>query len=68
VANLARQDAHDFLKIADDLHIRSQATVFSLEQPNGAPQAVKQNTGHGWAGLFPEAQQRNRLSELTQRL
>jgi propanol-preferring alcohol dehydrogenase len=47
VANLARQDAHDFLKIADDLHIRSQATVFSLEQPNGAPQAVKQNTGHG---------------------
>ncbi len=47
VANMARQDAHDFLKIADDLHIRSQATVFSLEQPNEALQAVKQETGHG---------------------
>jgi hypothetical protein len=47
VANMARQDAHDFPKIADDLHICSPDTVFSLEQPNGVPQAVRQDTGHG---------------------
>jgi len=47
VANMGRQDAHDFLKIGDDLHIRPQATVFSTEQPNEGLQAVKQATGHG---------------------
>jgi D-arabinose 1-dehydrogenase-like Zn-dependent alcohol dehydrogenase len=48
---MARQDAHDFLKIADDFHIRPQATVFSFEQPNEALQALKQETGHEWAGI-----------------
>lgn len=30
VANMTRQDARDFLKIAHDLNIRPQVTVFSL--------------------------------------
>ena len=32
VANMTRQDARDFLKIAHDLNIRPQVTVFSLEE------------------------------------
>ena len=36
VANMTRQDARDFLKIAHDLHIRAQVTAFPLEDANEA--------------------------------
>ena len=60
VANMARQDAHDFPKIADDLYIRLRAAVFSLEQPNGALRCQ--------GGQRAEAERRNRLLGLTRRL
>ncbi len=53
VANMTREDARDFLKIARDLHIRPQVTVFSLEEANKALQAVKEETGHGSAVIVP---------------
>jgi len=53
VANMTRQDARDFLKIAQALHIRPQVTVFSLEDANKALLAVKQETGLGSAVIVP---------------
>jgi alcohol dehydrogenase, propanol-preferring len=53
VANMTRQDARDFLKIASDLHIRPEVTVFPLEEVNKGLQAVKQETGHGSAVIVP---------------
>jgi propanol-preferring alcohol dehydrogenase len=53
VANMTRQDARDFLKIAHDLDIRPQVTVFPLEEANRALQAVKEETGLGSAVIVP---------------
>jgi propanol-preferring alcohol dehydrogenase len=53
VANMTRQDARDFLKIADALHIRPQVTVFPLEDANQALLAVKEETEHGSAVIVP---------------
>jgi propanol-preferring alcohol dehydrogenase len=53
VANMTRQDARDFLKIARDLHIRPQVTVFPLEAANQAVLAVKEETEHGSAVIVP---------------
>ena len=53
VANMTRQDARDFLKIAHDLNIRPQVTVFSLEDANQALLSVKQETGDGSAVIVP---------------
>jgi propanol-preferring alcohol dehydrogenase len=47
VANMTRQDARDFLKIARDLRIRPQVKVFPLEDANSALRAVKEETEHG---------------------
>ena len=47
VANMTRADAHDFLKIASDLKIKPQATVFKLEDANHALLAVKDESEHG---------------------
>jgi propanol-preferring alcohol dehydrogenase len=53
VANMTRQDARDFLAIAQDLRIRPQATVFSLQDANKALLAVKEETEHGSAVIVP---------------
>jgi len=49
VANMTRQDARDFLQIADDLKIRPQVAAFRLEDANKALMAVKEETGEGSA-------------------
>jgi propanol-preferring alcohol dehydrogenase len=53
VANMTRQDARDFLKIAHDLNIRPQVTLFSLEDANQALLSVKEETGDGSAVIVP---------------
>jgi propanol-preferring alcohol dehydrogenase len=53
VANMTRQDARDFLKIADALNIRPQVTAFPLEDANQALLAVKEETEHGSAVIVP---------------
>lgn len=53
VANMTRQDARDFIRIAQDLHISPQVTVFPLEGANDALQAVKQETKYGSAVIIP---------------
>jgi propanol-preferring alcohol dehydrogenase len=52
VANMTRQDARDFLKIAHDLNIRPNATVFKLEDANQALQSVKEETINSGRSLF----------------
>ena len=53
VANMTRGDAHDFLKIARDLKIRPQATVYKLEHANDAILAVKEESEHGSVVIVP---------------
>jgi propanol-preferring alcohol dehydrogenase len=53
VANMTRDDARDFLKIAHDLNIRPQVSVFSLKDANKALLAVKQETENGSAVIVP---------------
>ncbi len=53
VANMTRQDARDFLKIAHELDIRPKVTTFRLEDANKALLAVKQETGLGSAVIIP---------------
>jgi propanol-preferring alcohol dehydrogenase len=53
VANMTRQDARDFLKIAHDLKIRPEVTMFSLEDANKALLAVKEETADGSAVIVP---------------
>jgi propanol-preferring alcohol dehydrogenase len=49
VANMTREDARDFLKIAHDLKIQPRVTTFSLEDANKALMAVKHETENGSA-------------------
>jgi propanol-preferring alcohol dehydrogenase len=49
VANVTREDAHDFLKLASDLKIRPRVTTFMLEDANKALLAVKEETEDGSA-------------------
>jgi len=53
VANMTRQDARDFLQIAQDLKIRPQVTVFSLQDANKAVLAVKDETDRGSVVIVP---------------
>jgi propanol-preferring alcohol dehydrogenase len=53
VANMTRRDAQDFLKIAKDLNIRPNVSVFPLADANQALLAVKEETGHGSAVIVP---------------
>jgi alcohol dehydrogenase, propanol-preferring len=53
VANMTRQDAHDFLALATDLKLRPQAVKFSLEDANEALLAVKNETEAGSAVIVP---------------
>src|SRR5271163_1898592 len=53
VANMTRQDARDFLKIAQALQIRPRVTAFKLEDANKALLAVKEETERGSAVIVP---------------
>jgi alcohol dehydrogenase, propanol-preferring len=53
VANMTRQDARDFLALADQLKIRPQVTVFPLQEANQALLAVKEETEHGSSVIVP---------------
>ena len=49
VANMTREDARDFLKLAVDLKIRPRVSTFKLEDANRALLAVKDETENGSA-------------------
>ena len=53
VANMTRDDARDFLKIAHELKIQPRVTVFPLEQANAALLAVKEETEQGSSVIVP---------------
>jgi propanol-preferring alcohol dehydrogenase len=53
VANMTRQDARDFLKIAMELEIRPRVSVFSLDDANRALIAVRDETENGPAVIVP---------------
>jgi propanol-preferring alcohol dehydrogenase len=49
VANMTRQDAHDFVKLAIEIGIRPRATVFTLDQVNEALAAIYHDSVNGAA-------------------
>jgi alcohol dehydrogenase, propanol-preferring len=53
VANMTRQDARDFLAIAQQLKIHPQVATFSLDDANEALLAVKEETERGSAVIVP---------------
>ncbi|MGC2109174.1 MAG: zinc-dependent alcohol dehydrogenase family protein [Candidatus Korobacteraceae bacterium] len=53
VANMTRDDARDFLKIAAEIHLQPKVTSFSLDQANEALLAVKQDAIDGAAAILP---------------
>jgi alcohol dehydrogenase, propanol-preferring len=53
VANMTRNDARDFLKIAADIQMRPRVTTFSLDQANEALAAVKSDSIDGAAVIVP---------------
>ena len=53
VANMTRDDARDFLKLAAEIRMRPQVTTFGLEQANEALAAVKRDAIDGAAVLLP---------------
>ncbi|MGA2418823.1 MAG: zinc-binding alcohol dehydrogenase family protein [Candidatus Acidiferrum sp.] len=53
VANMTRDDARDFLKIAHDLRIQPQVVAFSLNDANKALLAVREETAEGSAVIVP---------------
>jgi alcohol dehydrogenase, propanol-preferring len=53
VANMTRQDAVDFLKLAHEINIRPQTTLFSLDDANRALLAVKDEIKRGSIVIVP---------------
>lgn len=53
VANMTREDARDFLKIAAEIKLHPRVTSFSLDQANEALLAVKQDAIDGAAVILP---------------
>ncbi len=53
VANMTRDDARDFLKLAAEIGLRPKVTPFSLEQANEALLAVKGDAIDGAAAILP---------------
>ncbi|MGH9641168.1 MAG: zinc-dependent alcohol dehydrogenase family protein [Terriglobales bacterium] len=53
VANMTREDARDFLKLAADIHMRPRVTTFTLDQANEALAAVKGDAIDGAAVIIP---------------
>lgn len=53
VANMTRQDASDFLALAQQIGIRPHVRTFPLDQANDALQAVKHETADGPVVILP---------------
>jgi len=53
VANLTRQDAHDFLAIAPAVGIRTRTTIYPLDQANEALDDLRAGRIQGAAVLVP---------------
>lgn len=53
VANMTRQDARDFLRIAAEINLQPKVTSFSLDQANEALLAVKNDAIDGAAVILP---------------
>jgi alcohol dehydrogenase, propanol-preferring len=53
VANMTRQDARDFLAVAQELKIHPQVVAFSLQDANKALLAIKEETERGSAVIVP---------------
>jgi propanol-preferring alcohol dehydrogenase len=53
VANMTRQDAKDFLKVAQELKLQPQVAVFPLAEANEALVAVKEETELGSSVIVP---------------
>ena len=53
VANMTRDDARDFLKLAAEINIKPKVTKFSLDQANEALLAVKRDAIDGAAVILP---------------
>jgi propanol-preferring alcohol dehydrogenase len=53
VANMTRDDARDFLKVAAEIQLRPRVTTFSLDQANEALAAVKGDSIDGAAIVVP---------------
>lgn len=53
VANMTRQDARDFLRLAAQIKLRPKATAFPLDQANAALAALKSDSVNGAAVLIP---------------
>ena len=54
VANLTRQDAHQFLDLAPRVPIRTTTEVFALSDANRALQALRDGRLNGAAVLVPD--------------
>jgi len=53
VANMTREDARDFIALAQDLQIRPTTVTFPLERANEALAAVKRETENGSSVIVP---------------
>jgi propanol-preferring alcohol dehydrogenase len=53
VANMTREDAHEFVKLAREIGIRPKSTTFPLAEVNGALEAVYRETIDGAAVVVP---------------
>lgn len=53
VANMTRDDARDFLKLAAEIRMKAKVTRFSLDQANEALLAVKNDAIDGAAAILP---------------
>lgn len=53
VANMTRDDARDFLKVAHELGIRPRVASFPLAEANGAIEAVRNETADGAVVIVP---------------
>jgi alcohol dehydrogenase, propanol-preferring len=53
VANMTRQDARDFLRLASDIKLRPKVTVFPLDQVNQALATLKRDSIDGAAVIVP---------------
>src|SRR6202044_2733573 len=53
VTNMTRADAHDFLQIAEEIHLQPKVTTFPLESINDALAAIKRDGMDGAAVIVP---------------
>lgn len=53
VANMTRQDARDFLKLAAEINLRPRVTVFTLDQVSDALAAIRNDAIDGAAVIVP---------------